>query len=27
VAGLNATLYLNPSSDEPHTRMEHLPIS
>ena len=27
VAGLNATLYLNPSSDGPHTRMEHLPIS
>jgi hypothetical protein len=27
VAGLNATLYLNTSSDEAHTRVEHLPIS
>ena len=27
VAGLNATLYLNTSSDGPHTRMEQLPIS
>lgn len=27
VAGLNATLYLNTSSDAPHTRVEHLPIS
>lgn len=27
VAGLNATLYLNTSSDVPHARMEKLPIS